>query len=197
MTRIAKIDVADWDPELRALFRADEATPLEQGAMRVFAHRPAIAKGVIALGAGIKADRSLPERLIELVRLRIAFHNQCRSCLAIRYRDAVADGVDEALVCSLEKPMEAPDLSAAEKAALAYADLFATDHLAIGDAMLDRLREHFSEGEIVELGVWVAFCVGFGRLGAVLDMVEELPEAYAAHTGAKVTPWAGAPMLVR
>lgn len=198
MSRIAKINVADWDPELRASFRADEATPLEQGTMRMFAHRPAIAKGIIALGSGIKADRTLPERLIELVRLRIAFHNQCRSCMAIRYRDAIEDGVTEDLVCSLEKPMEAPDLTEAEKAALSYADAFATDHLSIGDAMFDHLRAHFTEGQLVELGSWVAFCVGFGRLGAVWDMIEELPDSYQDKTAGKpVTPWAGEAIIVR
>ena len=90
--------------------------------MRIFANCSAIAKGVARFGAALRASRTLPERLFELVRLRIAFHNQCRSCMAIRYRDAVSDGVDETLVCSLEKPMAAPDLSAAEKVALKYAD---------------------------------------------------------------------------
>lgn len=197
MTRISKLPLDQWDPELRDQFAADEATALEQGAMRIYAHRPAIAKGLIALGSGIKRGGTLPPRLIELVRLRVAFHNQCRSCLAIRYRDAAEDGVDENLVCSLEKPAEAPDLTEAERAALAYADRFATDHLSIDDAMIDRLREHFDEGEIVELASWIAFCVGFGRLGAVLHMVEEIPEAFAAESDGPITPWAGTPVLVR
>ncbi len=197
MSRIRKIEVADWDPELREMFRAGEATPLEQGAMRMFAHRPAIAKAIIGLGGALKTERSLPERLVELVRLRIAFHNQCRSCMAIRYRDAVADGVTEDLVCSLEKPMEAPDLAAPEKAALAYADKFANDHLSIDDATYDGLRAHFSEGQIVELGVWVAFCVGFGRLAATWDMVEELPTAFQDRTGSRLMPWSAEPTVVR
>ncbi len=121
MSRLKKLDIKDWDPELRAMYHADSATALELGAMRMFAHRPAIGKGLIALGSGIRQKGTLPERLMELVRLRIAFHNQCRSCMAIRYRSAVDAGVDEALVCSLEKPMEAPDLTDAERAALAEA----------------------------------------------------------------------------
>lgn len=197
MSRITKLDPADWDSQLRDMFRAEEATPLEQGMMRIFAHCPEIAKGIVALGGGIKTDRTLSERLIELVRLRIAFHNQCRSCMAIRYQDAVADGVDENLVCSLEKPMEAPDLTEAEKVALAYADRFANDHLAIDDDMFDQLRAHFSEAQIVELGVWVSFCVGFGRLGAVLDMVEELPETFQDKSRGRVAPWGSEHVVVR
>lgn len=197
MSRIAKLDVAQWDAELRRMTAADQATPLEQGAMRMFAHRPAIAKGIVALGAGLKADGALPERLTELVRLRIAFHNQCRSCMAIRYRDALAAGVDEALVCSLERPADAPDLSDAERAALDYADRFANDHLSIDDAVYGGLRLHFDEGQIVALGCWVAFCVGFGRLGASWDMTEELPEAYRARGPEPITPGSGVPIAVR
>lgn len=197
MSRIKKLAPSEWDPELRTLFKADEATPLEQGAMRMFAHRPAIAKGLIALGGGIKSDWTLTERLMELVRLRIAYHNQCRSCMAIRYKDAVDAGVTEDLVCSLEKPMEATNLTAAEKAALAYADLFATNHYAIDDTVLDGLRNYFSEGQLIELGSWVAFCVGFGRLGATFDMVEELPAEFQDKSAAEITPWSGDPTVVR
>lgn len=197
MSRISKVDIRDWDPALRAMYRADEATALELGMMRMFAHRPEIGKGVIALGAGIKGHGTLSKRLVELVRLRIAFHNQCRSCMAIRYRDAREDGVDEGLVCSLEKPMEAPDLTDAERVALALADRFANDHLSIDDAMFTALRRHFDDGELIELLSWIAFCVGFGRLGAVVDMIEELPREYQDKSKGKITPWAGEPVVVR
>ena len=197
MSRISKIPPTEWDAELRDMFSADSATELELGTMRMFAHRPAIAKGLIAMGAGIKTDSTLPARLIELVRLRVAFHNQCRSCLAIRYQEAVDAGVDEDLVCSLQSPPEATDLSDEEKLAIEYADRFATNHLSIDGAMFDQLKQHFSEPQLVELCSWVAFCVGFGRLGAVWDMIEELPEAFQDKQGGAITPWSGKPIVVR
>ncbi|MBW0124560.1 carboxymuconolactone decarboxylase family protein [Pseudonocardia sp. KRD-176] len=131
---------------------------------------------------------AVPPRLVELVRLRIAFHNQCRSCMALRTASGAADGVTEDLVCSLEEPQEAPDLTGAEKAALRYADLFATDHLAAGDAVFDLLRTHFGEPEIVELGVQIAVFVGFGRLSATWDVVDDLPERFHDRDAA-VAPW--------
>lgn len=197
MSRIEKLPPSRWEPELREQFDAEHATELELGTMRMFAHRPAIAKGMIAMGSGIAADWSLGPRMKELVRLRVAFHNQCRSCLAIRYRDAVDNGVDEDLVCSLENPPQAPDLTEAEKAAIAYADKFATNHLAIEDDDFAELRRHFSEGQLVELGAWVAFCVGFGRLGAVWDMIEELPAEFQERDSGRITPWSGSPTVVR
>ena len=197
MSRIQKLPIEDWDPELRALTAADEATPLEQGLMRMMAHTPEMAKGMIAFSAALFKNRTLPRRLVELVRLRVAFHNQCRSCMAIRYRSAVDDGMTEGMVCSLEKPQQAADLTDAEKAALRYAELSCVDHLAIDEAAFDDLRGVFSEAQIVELGMFIAFFIGFGRLGAAWDMVEELPDAFQSKTAPVIAPWGGEAVLVR
>lgn len=84
-----------------------------------------------------------------------------------------------------------------ERAALACTNRFATDHLSIDDAIIDRRRGHFDEREIVELFSWIAFFVGSGRLGAVLDMVEDLLEAYAARDACRIMPWSGDAITVR
>ena len=195
MSRIAKLAPEDWDSRLRAAVRPDDLSDLEQGLTRFFAHCPDQALGLMQFGRALKNGRCLPERLVELVRLRIAFFNQCRSCMAIRYADAVAEGVSEDLVCSLERPQEASDLSPAEKAAIRYGELLATDHLAIGDDTFAELRCHFSEAEIVELGMTCDFFVGFGRLAATWHMVEELPEAF--RTAATIAPWGADSIEVR
>lgn len=199
MSRLSKVPVEQWDPRLKAAVRPEDATDLEQGLSRFFAHAPDLALGVMQMGGALKLHRTLPERLVELVRLRVAFFNQCRSCMAIRYTDAVNDGLTEDLVCSLERPEEADDLTDAEKAAVHYGELMATDHLSANDAVYDRLREHFSEAQIVELGMICAFFVGFGRLAATWHMVEELPEAFqgSADDGDRPSPWGNEAVQVR
>jgi AhpD family alkylhydroperoxidase len=196
MTRLSKVPAKDWDGELLALTQAGNATPLEQGMTRVLAHAPAVAKAVVSFGGSLMQHTVLPRRLVELIRLRIAFHNQCRSCMAIRYQSAVDDGVTEGLVCSLEKPVDAPDLTDAEKAAIAYADLFATDHFSISDQTYANLLRYFSEAEVVELGAFIAYFIGFGRLAASMDMIEELPEGFQDKSG-KVAPWSQDSVRVR
>lgn len=196
MTRVKKLPLEDWDPELRTLTRADSGTPLEQGLMRIFAHCPEQAKGLALFGGALKINRTLPERLVELVRLRVAFHNQCRSCMAIRYTDALQDGLTEDLVCSLEKAPEADGLTDAEKAAIDYGEKFATNHLAIDDETYEGLRKHFTEAQIVELGMTVAFFVGFGRLAASWAMTEELPEKFQDYSE-QVAPWGEESITVR
>ena len=197
MPRIKKLELDEWDNDLREMTAADSGTALEQGIMRMFAHTPEISKGLVAFGGAIKSHRSLPDRLVELVRLRVAFHNQCRSCMAIRYQDGVDAGIDEDLVCSLEKPQEAEDLSDAEKAAIEYGELFATNHLAIDDSVYENLRKYFSEAEVVELSITVAWFVGIGRLAATYHIVEELPEAFQNENSEKLTPWNEDSIIVR
>jgi AhpD family alkylhydroperoxidase len=196
MTRVAKVEIENWDPELRAMTRADEATPLEQGLMRIFANVPELAKAFVGFGGAMKRTRTLSPRLVELVRLRVAFHNQCRSCMAIRYTEAANDGVTEDLVCSLERPAQATNLTDAEKAAIDYGERFATNHLSIDDAVYDNLRKHFTEAQIVELGTTVAFFVGFGRLAATWHMVEELPKTFQESKDV-IAPWKQEAILVR
>lgn len=195
VSRIEKLPPDQWDARLVAAIQPDNLTDLEQGLTRYFAHCPDQTLGLMGFGGALKRNRTLPERLVELVRLRVAFFNQCRSCMAIRYSDAVADGVTEGLVCSLERPQEAENLSAAEKAAIRYGELMATDHLAINDAVYEDLRRHFTEAQIVELGMTVAFFVGFGRLAATYHMVEELPEAF--KTAETIAPWGAEKIQVR
>ncbi|WP_298172659.1 carboxymuconolactone decarboxylase family protein [Novosphingobium sp.] len=195
MTRVAKIAPEDWDPRLRAAMKPEDRTEIEQGMIRFLAHCPDQVLGMMQFAGALKVHRQLPEKLVELVRLRVAFFNQCRSCMAIRYTDALEDGVTEDLVCSLERPQEAENLTPAEKAAIRFGEAMATDHLRIDEAMYADLRKHFSESEIVELGMTCAFFVGFGRLAATLHMVEELPDAFRRE--GPVAPWGEERVVVR
>lgn len=186
MTRLAELDPATLDPDQRAWY--DQASPRDRMLFTPTGHAPEL-MGALHRFADVLTERgTLPGRLVELVRLRVAFHNQCRSCMAMRYSTGLDDGLTEDLVCSLEQPHEAPGLTAAEKAALAYADISATNHFAIDAGTFAALRPHFTEPEIVELGLYVGYFVGFGRMVAAWDMSEELPGGMA-DKGGQATPW--------
>jgi AhpD family alkylhydroperoxidase len=192
MARIAPVGIPGVDVD-----NLDQAQRVQLGVGGIIAHRPEIAAALGAATDAINHHGTLPRRLVELIRLRIAFHNQCRSCMAIRYEEAVQDGVTEAVVCSLERPAEADDLSDAERAALRFADLFATNHLAIDDAVYDDLRRYFTEGELVEIGLNCALDLGVGRLTATWDVTDDLPDAYRLSYSETATPWnEEAPLIV-
>ena len=190
MSRLTPIPRAEWTPEMRA------ATRSEAGMMPILAQRPEIGVAVAGVYAALAAARTLDLRLLELVRLRIAFRNQCRTCMAIRYGDAIEAGLDEATICALERPLETDRFKPRELLAILYADRMANDHLSVDDAFMTRLRELFSEAELVELAVQVAMFVGFGRLTASLNIVEDLPEDYRAETDTPFAPWTHASRVV-
>jgi AhpD family alkylhydroperoxidase len=192
MPRISPPD-AVTDTELADLTRGDR---VELALSGIWAHRPEVARAWRTFSRTLAETGTLSPRLVELVRLRIAFYNQCRSCMAVRYGEAIEDGLTEEAVYSLERPSESEQLSDREKAAIRYADLFATDHLAINDAVLDDLRAHFDEGQIVELGIQCARMVGFGRLAATFGVHDDLPERFREPSADPYTPWGGE-VLVR
>ena len=189
MTRIAHSPVFTAVPT-QDLGQGDR---INLGVAGIIGRLPAAAEALGALTAALRAGGTLPPRLLELVRLRIAFFNQCRSCIAVRYQSALDDGLDEDAVCSLQTPAEAENLSDAERSALRFAELFATDHLRIDDAVYDSLREHFSEDQLVELGLHCAIALGIGRLSATWDVSDDLPDT----TGLSETlaPWNSASVV--
>ena len=198
MSRISFVPVSEWPDQLRTFVAADSATDLELGITRMLAHAPDLAMGPISFGAAMVTNRTLPERLIELLRLRVAFHNQCRSCMAIRYR-AAHNEVSETDVCSLEQPEEAETLDDRERLAVELGDRFACDHLSIDEAFFAALKDLFSEAEIMELLMHCALYVGVGRLAAVLDMTAGLPQGFDLPFSAEhsVSPTSGEPVVVR
>jgi len=107
--------------------------------------------------------------------------------MAVRYPEGVEEGLTEELVCSLEQPDESPDLTDGERAALRFADLFATDHLRIDDVVYDDLRRYYTEDQLVEIGLICAISVGIGRLAATWHVVDHVPDARQAP--GQGAPW--------
>ena len=165
------------------------------GVAGIMSRLPDVAAAVGGVTVAVRETGGLPPRLMELVRLRIAFHNQCRSCMSVRYQSAIDDGLTEDAVCSLERPAEAPDLSEAERAALRFADLFATNHLAIDDAVYGELRDYFSEDQLVALGLHCALCVGLGRLAATWHVVDDLSDEFRGDTDMPLAPWSASSVV--
>ena len=79
-------------------------------------------------------------------------------------------GLDDDLYNQVQTYVTNDAFSAREKLAIEYAEQFAIDHTMVGDDLWTRLREHFSDQEMMELTMTNAFCLGFGRALQVLDI---------------------------
>lgn len=54
--------------------------------------------------------------------------------------------------------------TAAEKAALRFADVMAGDHRSASNELFDELKRHYTEPQIMALGWRIAIFIGYGRL---------------------------------
>ena len=87
----------------------------------------------------------------------------------MRYAGARHAGVTEAKVAAIND--ESSDvLSARERAALRFAELFAVDHHKVDDAQWATLRQHFSEAEIIELVAHTTLFIGWGRFNEIVGI---------------------------
>ena len=136
---------------------------------RVWLLRPAMAAGAGALADAVYERSELPARVREAARMRVAMRNECQVCLGWRDERLIADGVDERLYGAVLID-DLAALSDQESLAVRYADLFATDHLAIDDEMMAEMRASFSDAEILDLTICCANWVGMGRLNQVLGL---------------------------
>ena len=133
------------------------------------AHAPDHASRLFPYYNGIRYGTSLGPALCELLRMAIAQTTQCPICLAGRRADAFADGLTEDQLNGLRDP-DSADLSPKQAAVVNFALKFGADHFAIGEADFRLLYEHFTEEEVIEIGMLCAQFLGFGRLVMVLGL---------------------------
>lgn len=69
----------------------------------------------------------------------------------------------------IENWRKSADFSEAEKIALEYSELMQFAPEKIDAGFYDRLREHYSEAEVVELGAFIGFNVGYHTFFRTLD----------------------------
>jgi alkylhydroperoxidase family enzyme len=89
--------------------------------------------------------------------------------MTVRYAGARQAGLTEVKIAALDD-VGSNLFTPRERAALTFAELMATDHHKIDEGVFAELRRHFTEAEIVELGVCTALFIGFGRLNAVIGV---------------------------
>jgi alkylhydroperoxidase family enzyme len=136
--------------------------------LRLYGLSPAMGGAAGAFSAAVYGSSSLPTRVREVARMRIAAVNACPVCLDTR---TVSD--PDGLTAEEYEVLAAGGVPAglAEREAVAgeFAHRFADDHLGMDDDLWERARAAFSDVELVELGVCCASWLGLGRLTQVFD----------------------------
>ncbi len=108
-------------------------------------------------------------RLMHLLKLRASQINGCAFCIDMHVKEALDDGEDPQRVHLLAAWRESPLYKERERALLAWTEaLTLLPQTGAPDADYARMREHFSEAEIVHLtaaigmiNFWNRWAVGF------------------------------------
>jgi AhpD family alkylhydroperoxidase len=124
------------------------------------------------------------EKLLDLVRMRASQINGCAYCLDMHSKDARASGETEQRLYGLNAWRETPYYSARERAALEWTEaLTLLSGTGIPDEMYERVREQFSEDELVHLSLAIVAINGWNRLNIAARTV---PGGYVAGSVAKL-----------
>ena len=70
-----------------------------------------------------------------------------------------------------------------EQAALEFAERLAGDHTTIDDAFMARIRERFTDAEVVELGLVTAAFIMLGRLHRTFGVAPMSPDSHRTLRG--------------
>ena len=141
-------------------------------------------KGLFTLEQTVRAS-SLEHSLIHLVKMRASLINGCAYCIDMHSKDARALGETEQRLYGLGAWHETPYYTPRERAALEWTDsltLIATKNAP--DELFERVRQHFSEDELVALTLQVMAINAWNRLAISLRAVPgsyQTPAQPAAH----------------
>ena len=144
---------------------------------------PGIMKAMLGLERQVR-QAGLDHKLLHLVRMRASQINRCASCLDMHSKDARAAGESEARLYGLEAWRETPYYSARERAALEWTEsVTVVADTGIPDDVYARVREQFSEDELVHLTLAIVAINGWNRLNVAARSV---PGGYVAGSVEKL-----------
>jgi uncharacterized peroxidase-related enzyme len=185
MTRVPLLASSDLPAEYASIYEefVESYGPFRNQAA-VLAHVPPALEHLSKLLMELKARQGVKPRYIELAIVVTSKLNACRYCVAHHAPKLAVAGLCEAAVEQLPQA-EHPDLDAVDRLVIAYAIAVTETPGRIAEAMFDRLRQHFSAAQIVELTLRIALCGAYNRLAEALAIDSELELAQPAPVAAK------------
>jgi len=170
MARVRNIEAEELEADARAVYEryAREYGPfLNQ--VRVFAHRPPALKHIMGLLLDFADEAVLDKRYLEIALVTVSTLNACRYCVAHHAPRAIQHGLSaDAIEQILED--DVPSFDEVDLLVRDYAKAVTNEWNTVRDEMFERLGQHFSEEQIVELTLRISLCGFFNRFNDVLQI---------------------------
>lgn len=162
-SRVRLLERNEVAPEAAELF---DALLTQRGLVpnmfKALAHRPELARGVAGFLKPLLSDGALSGWYKELVAIRVSIQHESEYAIRAHSHSARKKGATEQQVAAVSN-FEAGPFSDKEKLGLQLADLLHSSPKAVDDEFYARLRNNFSESEIVELFLTAAAFEMFPR----------------------------------
>jgi AhpD family alkylhydroperoxidase len=156
MARVPYIEKSDAAPEALEVYEELEAMGGRVlNPFKMLAHSPKLLRDWWTMMKTLFADLELDPKLRELVLLKLFKITGCEYCFNEHDRIARRDGVSKEQIANIEAYATHPAFTEIERLVLRYTDSVTAEN-RVDDADFEKLREHFSDRQIVEL----TFCIG-------------------------------------
>ena len=208
MTRIERVSARKAGPLARVLlWAARRETAKMTGRetermiepLELYAHAPRLLLGYGLFEQATAKLHRVPERLKVLAELKAAALTNCEYCVDIGSQIARRAGIGDEQLLALARYRDSERFSELEKLVLDYAVGVSRTPVDVPDELLEQLRRHFDDAQMVELTNAIAIenmrgrfnlALGIGSAGFSEGMVCVTPEPVPAANG---TARAGTP----
>ena len=157
--------------------------------MEIWAHQPKMMVGMGRFNQAVRKGKSVDERLKYLVELKGAQMIGCEFCVDLGSQICRNSGLSDELLLALPRYGQSDLFTAREKLALDYTVAVMRTPVEVTDELLDRMKGHFSDKQLVEITALITLvnldrfnaAFGIGAAGFSEGMVCVPPDRPAAH----------------
>lgn len=173
-TLLSRVHKDDLPPDLRESWEFLNGRTGEPTFVEVFAKAPELLTFVMGdFYDKIFYNGRVELRYKELARLRLSLIHGCNTCIKQNVPGCLEIGFTQEQVQAVDGDFENGPFDEAEKAVLAYTQQMELTNTGghMTAPLYERLRKHFSDEDILELGTCMAVVGGMAKLSFVLDLV--------------------------
>lgn len=170
MSRVSIKDRDDLPEGLRPLWDRMTTYGAFENQAGAMAHRPTIFEHTWRLLTSLADEAVLPKRYLELALVTVSLINRCTYCVSHHTPKLAIAGVSEAGTAALLDYATHPELDDVDRLVVEYAIAVTRAWDRTRDELFDRLKAHFTEGQIVELTWRAALCGAFNRFNDILQL---------------------------
>jgi len=170
MSRVSIKSRDDLPQEVKPLWDKMTTYGAFENQAGVMAHRAPIFKHMWSLLVDLAEEAVVSKRHLELALVTVSLLNKCDYCVSHHAPKLSIQGVSEAGAERLLDYKDHPELDDIDKLVVEYSIAVTNNWNKTRDEIFTRLREHFSEAQVVELTWRIALCGAFNRFNDILQL---------------------------